>query len=315
VMGLATAPDGSICGGTAFPMRFFSYDPKADAWTNRAAYNQWNTVARHEDKFFVGGYGSGFLLEWDPAKPWVPTEKGKAETNPQFLTQSHPTINRPHDLLAYPDGSYLILAGTPGYGYTGGGLMFWNRETGEETLLEHTDLLPELSTMALAPLPGGKFIGGATTAAGTGGEKKASLAELYIMDLETKTLGWHTPVLEGVETYYDLALASNGLVYGIAERTRFFVLDPESRNVVHQHDTGDDLGPSCSQQAPRVFVQDPEGNLYMLFRKGIAQVDLETHAITMLAESPVPIGPGGTWHDGRIYFGSGSHVYSYELSK
>jgi len=313
VMGLATAPDGTICGGTAFPMRFFSYNPQKDEWLNRAAYGQWNTVARHEDLFFVGGYGSGYLLEWDPSEPWVATEKGKAGTNPQFLTQSHPAINRPHDLLADPDGSYLILAGTPGYGYTGGGLMFWNRKTGEETLLEHTDILPQLSTMSLAPLPDGKFIGGTTTAAGTGGEKKANLAELYIMDIEAKTLDWHAPVLEGVESYDDLAAASNGLIYGIAGRTQFFVFDPDSRRVVHRFDTADTLGPSCSQQGPRVFVHGPDGALFMLFRRGVAQVDLESHAITLLAESPVPIGPGGTWHEGRIYFGSGSHVYSYGI--
>jgi hypothetical protein len=33
----------------------------------------------------------------------------------------------------------------------------------------------------------------------------------------------------------------------------------------------------------------------------------------MLAESPVPIGPGGDLLNGRIYFGSGSHVYSYQV--
>ena len=26
-----TAPDGTICGGTAFPMRFFSYNPETDS--------------------------------------------------------------------------------------------------------------------------------------------------------------------------------------------------------------------------------------------------------------------------------------------
>ena len=52
----------------------------------------------------------------------------------------------------------------------------------------------------------------------------------------------------------------------------------------------------------------------MLFVQGVAQVDTATHAITMLARSPVPIGPGGDYLDGRIYFSSGSHVYSYTLA-
>ena len=37
IMGLAVAPDGTICGGTAFPMRFFRYDPENDTWTNHAS--------------------------------------------------------------------------------------------------------------------------------------------------------------------------------------------------------------------------------------------------------------------------------------
>ena len=46
-------------------------------------------------------------------EPWVsPYERNN-------LAEAHPDINRPHDLLATPDGKLLILAGTPGYGYTG----------------------------------------------------------------------------------------------------------------------------------------------------------------------------------------------------
>ncbi|MDA0746806.1 MAG: hypothetical protein O2954_09820 [bacterium] len=69
LMGVAVAPDNTVCGGTAFPMRFFSYNPQTDTWINRAAHGQCNTVARGGDRFFVGGYGHGYLLEWDPPNP------------------------------------------------------------------------------------------------------------------------------------------------------------------------------------------------------------------------------------------------------
>ena len=58
--------------------------------------------------------------------------------------------------------------------------------------------------------------------------------------------------------------------------------------------------------------RDEDGTIYILFVKGIARIDPQTHEITMLAESPVPISPGGDILHGRIYFGSGSHVYSWE---
>ena len=514
IMGIAAAPDGTLCGGTAFPMRFFSYNPKADRWINRAAYGQWNTVARQGDRFFVGGYTHGFLLEWDPAEPWVPTVangnspetigwgytgseyyhfngmiddvriynraldadelndmprdglvacwgfdqatkevardssgngntgkihggtmvagktgnalkldgkddyveipdspalhirdaitisawlfptpphqhgyggiinniagrsncrllvlndgrtqaqvfiddsmqvvigpsvKNKAwnhvvyiydgsreywvvngvrgkeypkrgalytNSNPKFLAQSHPDINRPHDLLACPDGQTVVLAGTPGYGYTGGGLLFWDRRTQTCVLRTHRELLPEQATLSLAPLPDGRIIGGSTTSPGTGGEKKAKQAELYILDLATKKIEWHAPVFPGVQGYTDLCPGPRGLVYGVADRQRFFVFDPEARKIVFEKDTGSTFGPTNSQQGPRVFVRTPEDGTFMLFSKGIAQIDPETFEISLRAVSPVPIGPGGDYFAGRIYFGNGSHLYSWEV--
>ncbi len=314
VMGLAAAPNGTICGGTAFPMRFFSYDPKTDDWTNRESYGQWNTVARQGDRFFVGGYGGGFLLEWDPSRNWVPTVNGNDASNPLFLTQCSPTIHRPHDLLAHPDGKTLVLAGTPGYGYTGGGLLLWDRTTGRRTLIEHTNLIPEHSTASLVALPDGRLLGGTTTSAGTGGEKKAIEAELYLIDMATKRLEWHEVVFPGVQRYTDMCLGPDGLVFGVADQRRFFVFDPTRRKVVHEEDLQAKFGSTCSHQGPRIFVIGPDNTVYMLFVKGIAQVDPTAFTITMLAESPVPIAAGGDILDGRIYFASGSHVYSYGLA-
>ena len=314
LMGLATAPDGTICGGTAFPMRFFSYDPRRDGWTNRACHNQWNTVAREGDRFLVGGYTGGFLLEWDPAREWVATEKDNPASNPRFLTECAPTINRPHMLLAHPDGETLVLAGTPGYGYTGGGLLFWNRITSEETVLEHTDLIPEQATMSLVALGGAKLLGGTTVAPGTGGEQTATEAELYTIDYSTKKLEWRAVVFPGVSEYTDMCPGPDGLVYGFTDRKRFFVFDPERREVVHEEETEAEFGVTTYQQGPRVFVRAPGGEIYALFVRGVARVDPSTHGIEMLAESPVPVGPGGDILDGRIYFASGSHLYSYGVA-
>lgn len=315
IMGIATAPNGTVCGGTAFPMRFFSYDPATDQWINRESHGQWNTVARQGDHVFVGGYGGGFLLDWDPAREWVPTREDRPECNPRFLIQVAPTINRPHCLLAHPDGKTLVLAGTPGYGFTGGGLLFWDRQTKQAVVLKHTDVIPEHSTSALVALEGGKLLAGTTTAPGTGGEQKADQAELYILDMATKQLEWHAVVLPGVQWYTALCSGPNGLVFGIADHVRWFVFDPASRAIIHEENVSARLGPTVSQQGPRVFVRDTDGALYVLFVKGIAQVNEQNYEITLLAESPVPISPGGDILNGRIYFGSGSHLYSWGTKK
>ena len=315
IMGLAVAPNKTICGGTAFPMRFFSFDPAADKWINRESYIQWNTVGMQGDKFFVGGYTGGFLLEWDPAKPWVKTEKGKADSNPLFLTETVPTINRPHRLLPHPDGKLVIMTGGPDYGLTGGGMLIWDRATKTPSVLTDKDLIPDQSTVSLVALPKGKILGGSTTSPGTGGEKKAKEAEIYVMDLATKKIEWHAVAIPGVQEYTDMAVGPKGLVYGFADRGLFFVFDPAKRQVIHQQPTQATFGPTCYQQGPRVFVRGPKGQIYVLFQKGIAIVDPGKFTIRMLAEAPVPVEYGGDYFGGRIYFASGSHVYSYAVTE
>lgn len=312
IMGMCAAPNNTMCGGTAFPMRFFSFDPKADTWINQEAFSQFNTVAMQGDRWYTGGYGGGFLLEWDPTQPWVNTVKGKPG-NPQWLVDARPDINRPHKLLPCPDGKTLVLAGTPGYGLTGGGLLFWDSEKKQATIIKHMQIIPEHSTMSMAPLPKGKLLGGTTIHPGTGGATKATVAELYIMDMATKQVEWHAPVLKAVQTYTDLCVASDGLVYGFADGRRFFVFSPKTRTIMYEKDMQPEFGTTNKQMGPRTFVVTPDGSIYILFEKGIAKLNRQTLEIKMVAESPVPIGAGGDYLNGRIYFASGSHVYSWKV--
>ncbi len=313
VMGLAASPDGTICGGTTFPKRFFRYDPASDAWTNRPCHGQWNTVARQGDRFFVGGYGRGNFLEWDPSRPWEDTDLGGGDANPKFHLQCTPAIFRPHVLLAHPDGHTLVMGGIPAYGHTGGGLLFWDRRTDSHVLLEHTEVLPEQATMSLAPLPERKLLGGSTVNPGTGGERTADVANLYIMDIDRKELDWHAALLPGVQSYTTLCPGPDGTAFGFADCETLFVFDAASRSIVHQRRTVDRFGRTAHQQGPRVFVTGPNQELYVLFERGIASLDQESYAIELVAESPVHIRQGGDILDGRIYFADGSHVYSYRV--
>ncbi len=311
LMGLATAPDGTITGGTAFPMCFFNYDPDTDGWVNHPCLGQWNAVAAGNERFYVGMYTSGGLLEWDPAKEWVPTEAKNPQSNPLLIHESsHPTVMRPTQLLVHPDGKTLILGGTPGYGFTGGGMLIFDLETQTSTLLTHEQLLEYHSINSMAALDGGKLLVGSTVAAGTGGEQKAQQAELYIFDLAAQQIEWHDPVIPGVGGFNAMLKGPGDLVFIYADRKELLVFDTVKREVVHREDTNATFGPTNAQQGPRVFVQSPEGDIYILFTRNIASLNPETFEITLVAESPVAIGPGGDYLKGRIYFGSGSHMYS-----
>ncbi len=313
IMAVAAAPNGTICGGTSFPFYFFSYDPKTDKWVNRPCMGQWNTVTRQGDRFFVGGYGHGFLLEWNPAAEWVPTKEGDPNCNPRFLMEAAPDINRPHDLLACPDGKTIVLAGTPGYGLTGGGLLIWDRQAGKGVVLKHTDLLQWQSTLSLTALGDGSFVGGTTIAAGTGGEVKAKRAELYIFDLKQKKIVWHEPVLGDVSGYTDLCTGPDGLVYGFADYHLFFVFDPKRREVIHRKDVASTLGSCVGGQGPRAFVKLPDGRIFVLMRRGVALLDTGSFKLKMIAEAPGGIGVGGDYLDGRIYYALGSHLRSWKV--
>ena len=313
LMNVVALPDGRLAGGTFFPFRTFLYDPRTDAIVHHPSPGQWNTIARQGDRMFAGAYGGGILLEWDPARPWDYPTEGKTARNPRQLAENAPDINRPHDLLAYPDGKTILLAGTPGYGYTGGGLYLWDRETQQGALLRHDQILTHHSTFSLAPLPRQCVLGGTTTSPGTGGERKVNQAELYLLDLATRRVEWHAPVLPGVQEYTDLHTRSDGLVYGIADRRRFFVFDPERRQIVHERATEPEFGLTAYAQGPRLFVPDDRGNVFLLFERCIARIDPASFALVRVADSPVAIRAGGEVVGGVLYFGSGSHLYACTL--
>jgi len=316
-MGVAVSPDGKLSGGTSFPMRFFSYDPKADTWVNFPAYGQFNAIASQGKHFYFGSYPQGALLDWDTSKPWVSRRRrdhiNPEQANPVILCASSLLTHRPHRILPYPDGNTIIMSGTPEYGYTGGGLLFWDTQSKSMTVLKDTSIILDQSTMSLVALPEGKFLGGTTTNPGTGGEKKAKEAELYIMDLPSKSLLWHQVVLPGVQSYSDMCQGPDGLIYGIADSKRFFVFDPAKRTIVYQQDVSVTFGRTAGSQSPRIFIHGPKGEIYLLFNKGIVKLDPGSFEMTMIAESPIPVEIGGDYLDGRIYFVSGSHLYSYKL--
>jgi hypothetical protein len=157
-------------------------------------------------------------------------------------------------------------------------------------------------------------------------EEEFRPCELFIMDVATKRLEWHAAPFQDAKAITALWTAPSSLVYGLArisvsylaykERERwnpkrFFVFDPVQRKVIHQEDLDSSAELSITCDGRRPFVVDDRNTLYLLYRKGIAQVNPGTHAVTMLAESPVTIGGSGAWLDGRVYFVSEERLCSY----
>ena len=314
VMGIGTAPDGTIVGGTAFPMRFFNYDLKKDKWVNREALGQFNALINQNKKVYFGVYAGGHLIEWDPYKPWVTTKLDNPNSNPVHLTTVSPDIIRPYRIIAHPDGKTIIMGGTPQYGATGGGLLFYDNKAKSKVLLKDDEVVKDQTSMSLVPLPNGKLLGGTTTSPGTGGEKRAKEALLYIMDMTGKKIEWQEAIFPGVQEYSEMRMMPGSLVYGITDKRKFFVFDPAVKKVVYTRDISAEFGPTTAEQSPRIFVDGPKGELFILFAQGaIVQVIPETYEMKLIATAPGPIKAGGDYAHGRIFFVSGSHLMSYKL--
>lgn len=318
-MGVAAVPGGTLAGGTYIPHQFFNYDPKSDAWTRRDCYGQWNTVRATDKLVYISTYTRGTMLEWEPSRPWVPTKKNNPDSNPRRLpgTYAAPELGRPYALLAHPQGRYVIAGGFPGYGCTGGALVFYDRQADSAQIIPHEDLIPWHSTMSLVALPDGKVLGGTTPRPSNGGVRKAEGdAELYILDPATQQIEWHEAVIEGAYRYDDMIMGPDGTVFGIIDRTRLFVFDPANRTILHEADLSEDFGETVYQQGPRIFVKVPDGRIFILFDRGIAQLDTDSYEVTMVAEPSFGLGQGGAYLDGRLYFAAGSHgahLYSWKV--
>lgn len=311
VVGLVPGPDGEVWGVTGRPNYIFRFDPESEEMSSVALRSaRWNAMTMHGETPFGGLYTGGWLASFDFARDVDPGQE--PESNPRLHADGRPHINRPAALIAHPDGRHMVMGGTPGYGLTGGGLMIYDLEAEERTLLTHEDLLEYLSTCALVVLPDGNLVGATTVAAGTGGVVRAEQAELYIFDWEQREVVWRDAILPGRTSLHDMLLADDGLIYGIAHDSTLYVFDPEARELVHEQSL-EEYGAPGGSQSPRMMIVGDDGQIYALFRGGIVRIAPGTFEHEMVAPTPVGVTCGIVLLDGRLYFGSGSRLWSYEL--
>ena len=295
--------DNKVCGGTRFPMHTFYYSAGDNKFDSKQLPRQPNVMAALGSRLYVAAYPDGKLFQEN--------ENGKNEFSE--VLNAYPSINRPHAMLIMGGGSQIALAGTPEYGTTGGGMMFWNRSSGQKSRIDHWHLVPNHSVQAMVELSNGMLLGGTTVAPGTGGVTKATdSSELFLMDANTHEVRWRGAPVPGAKTITDLMVGTDGLVYGLADSVDLFVFNPNNRQVVSVNRFSKDLGPSVYAQGTRAFVKGADGSIYVLLYNGIGKVDTKAHTVSRVVSSPVRITVGGAAANGRIYFGSNNHLYSWK---
>jgi hypothetical protein len=337
-MGIDTAPDGTLAGGTYHPLQFLNYDPAGDRWFRRAdLYGQLNVAAAAEDYLYFAMYPKAGLYAWDPYAEWNPPQEEdypqNRSRNPKWLTtaknEDGVVVGRPYCLLVHPNGEQVIMGGNKGYGSGFGGLLFWNRESESATVLSHDEVIPHHNTYSLTPLENGNIVGGTTTEPAAGGVRKAETARVYEMDPKDKTVIWEEAIYDDVNSgrgYWDL-IHHEGTVYGVTYprgTNRYFAFDPEERTVLYEQEL-DRRTPH--QQGPQVFQKTPSGRLFLLFADGsIAEIDSSSHTFEDVASVPEAgqepqgghttddlVRNAGTVHDGRLYFLTDSRLLSWKI--
>ena len=228
--------------------------------------------------------------------------------NPCMVAAYAPDINVPWGACAHPDGKHILISGTPGYGYIGGGIGIYDLETEESTLLTHEQLIPNHSIMAMAPLDNGDIACVTTVKGGHGTTAIENEGALFFLDWDTRTISFTTTLLSGINSIGLLRKGSDGMLYALADNGTLVVFDPQSRETVHTA--------NLNQYGSRVangMELGEDGDLYMVMTKGILRIKPGTYDVELLGTPTDNITAGIAVIKGRVYFGIGSRLWSCSL--
>jgi len=316
---IIACPDGKVRGATGIPLRIWEFDPATGAMSNRGLGGYGghiNQLVRQGELLYGAVYSDGALLEYDPAKPYddVSMATSKNPRRVHYSAAARDLYGRPHAVFAHPNGRHILVGGNAARVLLGSGLLIYDRETEQGTILDRADLIPDQGINALAALPNGDVLVGSSTGAPTGGSAgTATAAEVYRLDWTTRKITTRWPLEPPTPAVRDLVVGTNGLVYGLAEPSRFFVLDPASGRYLTDQSWAE-YGPASGYQAPRCLTFGPDGLLYALFRNAVVRIDPATYEHEAISSPSAPITSGIAILDGRLYFGCGPRLFSCSLT-
>lgn len=299
-------PDAAIWGSTSHPIRLWRYEPKSGYigdWKGMKEISGANfpNLITLGQKIYGALYNGGMIWSFDVLRPW------NSSNNP-LLMGAFNEIARPRAVTVTSDKENIVFGGYPGYGYTGGDLVFVDVINEKANLVKVQDQLAGLSTIVLRSLPEGLLVGGTSIAAPGGGTPTATKAVLYLMNEDSRKIIFQIiPVLSGADI--ESLEVKNGLVYGITSDSQFFVFDPVLRQVIAQQDIksyGSPIGPGQS------FALIDDGYIYCVMSKAIFRVDSHFNIIK-LTDLPQVASAGIGFYNDILYYACGANLWSYKV--
>lgn len=315
IFSITEGADSRIYGSTGHPRYLFAYDPDSgDFRAKRMPGGHLNAMAAQGDYIFGALYSSGELHKIDPAKPW-----DDGGINPSLVVMARTPegmIARPYMLLAHPDGKRVVMGGFYDFsGLAGGGLVIYDQKTEALVQLSIDDLLPGHSARAACVTADGNLLVGTTVGTRGRAEPTADEAVLYVLDMDSYKVIGETTVAPGIQAVRDMVyLPELDTVIGLADPTTLFEYDPATAEIVHREDFSG-YGAPTGSQAPRIMAEGPDGAVYILFESNIVRYDPLTRTHAVVGEPPVNISTGIIVSVDRLYFTSGSSLWSGRFNR
>jgi len=304
---VGAGPDGRIYGSSMLPLRLFVYDPENKTLTNLGkashATGEIYSMGSLDGKLYLCSYPDARLSIYDPKRPLQFGDKGGS--NPRDLGPMGEGQYRPRTMIAGPHGK-VYIGSYPDYGLHGGAISVYDPMNNEKRVYRH--IVQNQSIASLAYIEKLDLIAaGSSVRGGTGTRAIEKEAKLILWDpKEEKKIFEIIPVREA-KTILSLAATTNGLLYGITDNDKIFIFDSEKREIKRVFDLG-------FKEPREISLQiGPGGRLYGLAKEAIFVIDLRNDQISLLAKPPVPIDSGMAMMGRKIYFGSGTNLYEFEI--
>jgi len=308
---LTEGPDGKLWGTTNHPFQLFTYDPKTEEYIN---YSLANCVplgnicayAYHGDIFGGAAYCGGHIIRIDTKAPIGESY----DVNPH-CEQSFQELLRPRSACAIPDGKTMVFGGYNDNGVTGTGVIVYDSEARTCKSIPNEKMLHEHSVLSMVPLSETVVLCGSCIEAPCGGHPHAKEAMLFAYDLTTETILYSLVPVPGARTISFMKFDKAGIVHGMTIEGVYFAFDPAKREVLCTKD----LSAYGNAGGRDGMKADENGDVYGLLSGGIYRIQSGTTEPEIISIPPCVIDRGMAVIDGKIYFGSGTHLWSYTIEK